>query len=727
MNARRARRQKTKDGTVLPKRRLWAFRITALIAAPILTLLLLEIVLRLVSYGFPTAAIIPCRINGQAAYCDNFRFAWRFFRPVMARAANAFAFPATKPANTYRIFVLGGSAAAGTPDGSYSFGRTLEVMLRRQYPHTDFEVVTVAMPAINSHVVRLIAADCARHQPDLFVVYMGNNEVVGPYGAGTVFDPLRSSLKLIRLSIAARATRVGQLMTAAMQAAGAGRGPQSWQGMAMFLGHQVTADDPRLRTVYHHFRRNLEDIRRLAQDNGLPLILCTVATNLKDSPPFASRHRAGLTDAQEKQWQTLYAQGIAAEGSGDWAGAAAHYLDAAQVDDRYADLRFRLGRCYWQTGQFEKAKESFVLAAELDTLRFRADRRINDIIRQVAVQQPAKGVQLLDAAKLFEDNSPHAVPGAELFHEHVHMTFSGNYLLAKAILDRVTGMMEQWNSEAAATQHSSIPAIQDSNLPVPAEAQCAQDLAYTAWDRHRVTADVLNTYIKRPPFTNQIDHAGTVAALERRIETLRAALTPQVLNEVDAQYRQAVERRPADWWLHWNYGQFLGQTGKLGDATRQYEQVGRLVPQRYETIGKLGELSGAMGDWGTAIARFRQALRINPFIADFWYNLGLAYHMQNRLGPAVECYSKAIRCEPAYVEAYLNLGVDLYRQGKLAEAIETYRQALIVAPTDVVLHCNLALMLYLDGRRAEALQALAVAEKLDPNAPVVAETRKTIE
>jgi len=57
-------------------------------------------------------------------------------------------------------------------------------MLRHQYPKTNFEVVVPAMPAINSHVVRVIAKSCARWQADLFILYVGNNEVVGPYGSG---------------------------------------------------------------------------------------------------------------------------------------------------------------------------------------------------------------------------------------------------------------------------------------------------------------------------------------------------------------------------------------------------------------------------------------------------------------------------------------------------------------------------------------------------------------
>jgi tetratricopeptide (TPR) repeat protein len=710
----------------LTSKRLWTFRIIALIAAPVLTLLLLEVVLRLVGYGYPIAAMIPCRIDGEAAYSDNFRFAWRFFPPTMARQANAFVFPASKPPNACRIFVLGSSAAAGTPDGSYSFGRILEVMLRRQYPQTDFEVITVAMPAINSHVTRLIAQDCARHQPDLFVVYMGHNEVVGPYGAGTVFGSLRSSLTLIRLGITVKATRVGQFMTTVLHATGAGGAPQAWQGMQMFLGHQVAADDPRLQTVYHHFQSNLEDIRRLAQKNGIPIVLCTVASNLKDNPPFASQHHSGLTDARKEQWKKFYDQGIAAEAVSDWGSAIGDYLNASGVDDRYADLQFRLGRCYWQSGQFEKAKDSFVLARELDTLRFRADNRINEIIRQVAQQPPTEGVQLLDAVKLFEESSPHATPGEELFHEHVHMTFSGNYLLAKAVLGRIADfVLRISDSRRGANPQSEITNPQ-STPAVPTEAQCAQDLAYTAWDQHRLTEEVLNAYIKQPPFTNQIDHVQRVASLEQRIGALKAALSPQALSEVDTQYRQAIERRPADWYLHWNYGQFLERTGKSRDAAQQYQQVCRLVPQRYETIAKLGELSGETGDLETAIARNREALRINPLYADAWFNTGLAYHMQNKLAPSIDCYSKAIRCQPDHIQAYINLGVVLHDDGKTAQAIEVYRKALIVAPTDVDLHCNLALLLADQGRRQDALQELSTAQKLDPNAPAVRKARQAI-
>jgi hypothetical protein len=92
----------------------------------------------------------------------------------------------------------------------------LEALLGLRYPGTRFEAVNVAMTGINSHVVREIAHDCAAAQGDLWVVYMGNNEVVGPFGAGTVFGPQAPPRAAVRAGLALKSTRLGQCLEAAV-------------------------------------------------------------------------------------------------------------------------------------------------------------------------------------------------------------------------------------------------------------------------------------------------------------------------------------------------------------------------------------------------------------------------------------------------------------------------------------------------------------------------------
>ena len=58
-------------------------------------------------------------------------------------------------------------------------------------------------------VTRQSALNLAHHEPDLFVVYLGNNEVVGPYGASSVAAPLQANLGVVRAGVWARPLPAG--------------------------------------------------------------------------------------------------------------------------------------------------------------------------------------------------------------------------------------------------------------------------------------------------------------------------------------------------------------------------------------------------------------------------------------------------------------------------------------------------------------------------------------
>src|SRR5262249_54256780 len=150
-----------------------------------------------------------------------------------------------------RLFVLGESAAQGFPDPATSFSRILEVLLRQQFPDDHFEVVNTAMTAINSHVILPVARECAGHQPDVFITYIGNNEVVGPFGAANVIGSYSPRLRLIRANLALKSTRTGQLLTNVTRWLGAKPGgPEFWGGMEMFTRTQVGSGDAALQATY---------------------------------------------------------------------------------------------------------------------------------------------------------------------------------------------------------------------------------------------------------------------------------------------------------------------------------------------------------------------------------------------------------------------------------------------------------------------------------------------
>ena len=185
--------------------------------------------------------------------------------------------------------MLGESAALGDPEPAYGAGRYLEILLPERFPSEKFEVVNVAMTAINSHAILPIARECARHQGDLWIVYMGNNEMVGPFGAVTVFGAQTPPLALIRLNLALQTTRVGQLLTALGRRLRLFERPrlrgEAWR---CSCGINCRPASPDKKTAYHDFQENLRDILRAGLDSGARIVLSTVAVNLKDCPPFAS-------------------------------------------------------------------------------------------------------------------------------------------------------------------------------------------------------------------------------------------------------------------------------------------------------------------------------------------------------------------------------------------------------------------------------------------------------
>jgi tetratricopeptide (TPR) repeat protein len=580
----------------------------------------------------------------------------------------------------------------------------LEAMLRHQYPQEKFEVITTAMTAINSHVILPIAKDCARHDADLFVAYMGNNEVVGPYGAGTVFAPLSDNLSFIRFDIIFKATKVGQLLTSMVGwVSGSNDVSQVWRGLAMFMGNQIRADDPRLETVYQHFQKNLEYIEQVARRNNAWIIFCTVGSNLKDCPPFASLHRPNLTESEKTRWEDIYQQAVAYETAGQYTQAIERYLSAAQIDDCYADLQFRLGRCYEMIGNYDKAREYYIQARELDTLRFRADNRINEIIRAVAGNKTVEGVCLVDAVKVFEEHSSHKTTGHNLFYEHVHLNFEGNYLLAKTVFEQVEKILPERIKRQRANAR-----------PMLTLTECARDLAYTDCDKYDIAYVILNSYIKTPPFTNQLYHKEQVEQMEQKLKEYKDNLTPKVLEEADIRYRSAIENNKDDWFLHKKYGEFLNRGMKDYRAAVVQHYIALEYIDNYWIHVGLGELLGKLGNLDAAIEHNLKAIQMNPSYTKVHYNLAESYQKKGQIDEAIEHYYKMLHSHPDSVMAYHNLGMLLCQQDKVDEAVKLYHDGLPFALDSALMHHNYGCLLARQGHKQEAIEELHIAEEIDP-------------
>ncbi len=485
--------------------RVWIYRALALVLAPVVALAALEAGLRLAGYGRRVSFLIadaqPGYLRSNPDFVSWFMPSTFDLRPINFRVAKA------KPPGALRVVVLGESAAQGVPVPAFGFAAQLRAQLRSRFPGREVEVINTGIVAINSHVVYQVAREMAGISPDLFVIYMGNNEVVGPYGPGCAYLSQMPPLWVIRLSVYVKSTRTGQLLgsIAGHLARSSGR-PAEWGGMSMFADNAVRGDDARLEATYRNFEANLRDIVAVASRSGARTLLCTAACNLKDCAPLLSLHRLGLSAEQRSSADGDFMNARVAWLAGRLAQAREDLGEALRIDPQFADASYLLGQVELAEGHLEAARARLLDAEHWDALRFRPDPRINEVVRSVARDHP--GVTLLDAAlRMGSDPRSEAEPsGRRLFLEHVHFDWQGNYELAL------------WMAQEAESQ---LKGAAKGGGPWLDPQSCANAVGYTAHERLNVLQKIASI-VQNPPFTNQLTYCADEARLARETSAAEA-------------------------------------------------------------------------------------------------------------------------------------------------------------------------------------------------------------
>jgi tetratricopeptide (TPR) repeat protein len=689
-------------GNQLSPGRRSLFRLFALVIVPLLLLGAIEAGLRLAGYGFDTALFKKISIGGEQFYVNNDSFSLRFFPPQLTRGLGAIRLPVHKPADTYRIFILGESAAVGDPEPAYGAGRYLEALLGARYPGKHFEIINTGITAIDSHVILPIARDCARHKGDLWIVYMGNNEMVGPFGAATVFGAKAPPLALIRLNLAIQKTRLGQLLVnLGRKLKGENAAATSWGGMEMFVGNQIPADDPRKTVVYQNFSRNLHDIVKAGLNSGAKILLNTVAVNLKDCSPFFSLVNRNLPSAERAQFDQYFANGVQAEGEGNFPGAVKAFALAAALDPKVAELQFRWGESLLQLQDFAAAREHLQRACDDDALPFRTDSRLNAIIAATARQMANDRLVLFDAAAALTNNLPSGLLGVETFYEHVHFNFDGNYQLGHAWAEQVAKMLPPDIARAAATNGWA------------SQTACDLRLGLSDWNRAFIYQEMIGR-LEQPPLSGQMGNDVRVKKLEAHVKELQSRMNAAAVAQTETNFQGALQRAADDFFLRENYAVFLQITGNLPQATEQWRQIHDLLPQDFLAYFELGRMLELQGQWAGAEAPFRRAVELRSTLTEGWIELGVVLADQGKFDEALSCYATALKQRPQDEQTIFRSGKVLAKTNRHAEARDDYRAAIKLNPSDWQPHYELGGELDAAGQVDAAGREFGEAARLNP-------------
>jgi len=343
-------------------------------------------------------------------------------------------FPAEKPPGTFRIVVQGGSTAEGYP---YGYGASpagmLQQRLQRTFPDKKIEVITTAMSAMNSYALLDFSREVLAQGPDAIVVYAGHNEYLGVLGVGSGFSVGRRR-PLVLASLAAKDVRLLQLARRGFGALAPTRddGPAARRRGKRTLMARIVAEEsipygsPLYGRGLDQYEANLRALLRRYRRAGVPVWIGTLASNLRDRPPFVAGHTPGSDVAS---WRRHLADGEAALAAGDAAAALAAFDAAVALDDLHAGGHFARGRALERLGRFARARAAYADARDRDELRFRAPGAINRILRQVAADQ---GARVVEVEAAFEAAAVNGLVGSDLMLEHLHPNLDGYFVLADA-------------------------------------------------------------------------------------------------------------------------------------------------------------------------------------------------------------------------------------------------------------------------------------------------------
>ncbi len=382
--------QSKKHSPSRAKRRYPKWFYLVIIFFPVVFLLVLELALRGVDYGKNYDTFIKVSDNLDEYLFFNPEMVSKFFSDKsVVPSVVPDAFKEIKNPETFRIFVLGGSSAAGYPyPTNASFSRQLKRRLQLVYQAKDFEVVNLGVSAVNSVFMAHVIDDVLKQSPDLILIYTGHNEYYGAYGAagsGLIIPP--GVLLMIK------EFKIYQLVESILGVFSSDKESGGRTLMAEMAGDNlVPLDSDAYKKGLSNFNDNLDYILARCSSSHIPVIIGNVTSNLMRFPLDYIVNNAS-------EALKTYDKGI------------------AELDSNYPS-----------------AKQLLVNAKDQDMLRFRAPEATNEIIKSEADKY---NFAMVNVDSVFRNYYHNRLPGYKLFADHLHPNIDGYFLLSKVFFDGI--------------------------------------------------------------------------------------------------------------------------------------------------------------------------------------------------------------------------------------------------------------------------------------------------
>ncbi len=590
------------------------------ILIPFLFFILLEFGLRLFGYGVSTEQWVPATENKLLLNPDIAR---RYFHTIRnIPISNQEVFDKEKKPNAFRVFILGESSGAGypyTPTGSFS--RWLQKRLEILYPNCTIEIVNLSMTAINSYTLRDLFPGVVQQKPDLVLIYAGHNEYYGALGIGST-ETFGANRTLVMLTLYLNKFKTIELLrntiTTVSKFLPVGTDTrQDGTLMSRIAKDQyIEFNSEEFQKGLSQYEENIRDILETAKNHGIPIILGTLTSNLKDQKPFISTN----------------------EGT---------YPPAKKI--------FEMAKKELKTKNFSTADSLFRLAKDLDVLRFRSPEKMNQLIIQLGKEFGCPVVQI---DSVFNAISPDGIVGDNLMTDHLHPTLSGYELMAKLYFEtmRKEHLLPHCNA-LQLTDHELDSITQVSFHFTRLDSAIARyrimilknDWPYIEKNEKKNLSELIipNDYIEKTAFEFLDDNASWESA-QRKVagwyltKKDYAAFQKQ-MDVLISQYPVVVE------YYDFAANELL-KVEKYDEAYSYVEKRYKIKPNAYSSKW-LGIINLSKNKTNDAIQYLEESLKFDGSDAQAWYNISGAYSYNKEYSKALDAINRCLELNPSFPKA----------------------------------------------------------------------------
>ncbi|MBN1894667.1 tetratricopeptide repeat protein [bacterium] len=580
---------------------------------PVIFLLLIEIVLRLAHYGGDQRLFVSAPREVSKYMMLNNKVGSRyFFMQKTLPTPPKDLFLKNKPANGYRLFVLGGSTTAGFPyEGNIMFSRILQHRLAEAFPDRTVEVVNTAMSAVCSYTFLDFMDEILKQKPDGILFYAGHNEFYGALGVAST-ESLGKFPGFVKTYLGLRRFRIFLLMrdlTGRIRLLfNKSLSRRLKEDPTATLMERIVSDQaiPLNSRMYElgrkQFTLNLRGILSKAGKAGVPVMLSELVSNVKDQAPFISQKSDTLPPA--------------------------------------ADV-FTQARAEESAGRFRHAGSLYRRAKDLDALRFRATEEFNRIIHEAAV---SFSLPVVGMKQVFEQASLNGLIGDSLMTDHLHPNIRGYFYMADAFFNtmRENGWMSRnW---ASGPVHSDDVFIRSWGITRMDSVYADLAISYLKGSWPFKPRSEVNRALEKFERKNLLDSLALRAIVDSSFGLELAHLALAEHYEKTRQWDQALREYKALYTTIPFEVMFYNRSARILIGLNRQEEALPLLLKSIE-VGDTefaykwaGQIETANKDYAQAVGHLQRAVRMNPTDPQTYYHLSIALALSGQTGKAEDIF-----------------------------------------------------------------------------------------